>query len=263
MVGKEDIVEPYIGITDFLNFGQVERMLEVFLRHRGQSNRKLHVGVMMSHKTLHGIPSKFDKAFPRKESIARIFSSDLTYNCLHYADYLKTTGVSRSLERAIGYGGRGIHAIQLDMTWPDPKHIARARMVSYQPIEVILQIGKFAFGEVHGQVSGVVERLRRYEGVIDRILLDKSMGKGIGMDATGLLPFVEAIKKTFPDLGIGVAGGLGPRSMNLVEPIIREFPDVSFDAQSKLRPSGDILDPIDWSMAEEYLIKAFSLWGRE
>ena len=256
---EEGIMQPYIGITDFTNFGQVEHMLAVFEKYRGQLNRKLHVGVMMSHKTLHGIPTEFDKIFPRKENIARIFSSDLTYNCLHYADYKETIGVSRSLERAIGYGGLGIHAIQLDMTWPDPKHIARARTVSYQSIEVILQIGKFAFGEAQGQVAGVIERLRPYDGIIDRILLDKSMGRGIGMDAAGLLPFVEAIKKTFPHFGIGAAGGLGPNSLALVEPLIREFPDLSIDAQGRLRPSGDIHDPIDWNMAEEYLIQALQL----
>jgi len=34
---------------------------------------------------------------------------------------------------------------------------------------------------------------------------------------------------------------------------------MSIDAQGQLRPSKSALDPIDWSMAEEYLIKALQV----
>ena len=59
--------------------------------------------------------------------------------------------------------------------------------------------------------------------------------------------------------GIVAAGGLGPESVGLVEPLYREFPDLSIDAQGKLRPSGSALHPIDWDMAETYLVKALQL----
>jgi hypothetical protein len=85
------------------------------------------------------------------------------------------------------------------------------------------------------------------------------MGKGKGMDAEWLLPFAHAIKKRFPEMGIGAAGGLGPETMHLVEPLVEDFPDLSIDAQGRLRPSGSALDPIDWNIAEQYLIKAIKL----
>ena len=47
--------------------------------------------------------------------------------------------------------------------------------------------------------------------------------------------------------------------MNLVEPLVKMFPDLSIDAQGKLRSSGNALDPIDWGMAETYLVKALEL----
>lgn len=250
---------PYIGITDFTTFEQVQRMLAVLKANLGKGqNRRLHVGVMMSYKTLHELETIFTEVFPPKEMIYDIFGSDETMNCLHYADY-DGIDVFRSLYDAIGFGGVGIEALQLDMTWPDPGHVAHAVHSSRKQLEVILQIGKDSIELANNDPHEVVERLRDYEGVVHHVLLDKSMGRGLGMGAQGLIPFVSAIREAFPELGIVVAGGLGPESIGLVEPLAKEFPDISIDAQSRLRPSGSALDPVDWDMAETYLVKALAL----
>lgn len=253
--------KPYIGITDFTNFEQVTKMLEVFRRHRSSESRLLHIGVMMSFKTLNDIETKWSKAFPSKKIIADIFGSDDVYNCLHYADYDHDTDFFKDLARAISYGGIGIHAVQLDMVWPDPGQVASGVHTSRKQIEVILQVGKNAIEAANNDPDEVVRRLEDYEGVIHRVLLDMSMGRGLGMDATGLIPFARAIKERFPDFGLGAAGGLGPSSIDLVKPLAEEFPDMSIDAQGKLRPTGNALDPIDWGMAEEYLVKALELFN--
>jgi len=250
---------PYIGITDFMTFDQVQLMLKVFEKNlEEEQRRRLHVGVMMSYKTLNGLETKWSVAFPPKETIADIFSSKETMNCLHYADY-DEIDVTESIAQAISFGGVDINALQLDMVWPNPKHIYDAIKNSHKELEIILQIGKNAIEQADNNPHEIVERLRDYEGLINHVLLDKSMGKGLGMDALGLIPFVSAIKKEFPDLGIAVAGGLGPNSIDLVMPLVKEFPDVSIDAQGKLRPSGNALDPIDWGMAEMYIVKALQL----
>lgn len=250
---------PYIGITDFVNFDQVQLMLKVFNKNlRSEQRRRLHVGVMMSYKTLNGLETKWSVAFPPKEKIADIFSSKETMNCLHYADY-DEIDVAENITRAIGFGGSGINALQLDMVWPNPKHVSDAIKNSRKELEIILQVGKNAIEQANNDPKEIVERIKDYDGVISHVLLDKSMGRGLGMDALGLIPFVNAIKKEFPDLGIVVAGGLGPDTLNLVEPLIKEFPDVSIDAQGKLRPSGNALDPINWDMAGMYLSKALQL----
>jgi hypothetical protein len=253
-------MRPYIGITDFTCFEQVKEMLKVFSANKPQNlDCQLHVGVMMSYKTLNGIPSKWQKAFPQKEKIADIFASQETYNCLHFADYDNYPDLDKTLARALSYGGNNLNALQLDMVWPDPGQIARGVGASKKDIEVILQIGKLALEQCGNDPSSVVKKLGDYQGIIHRVLLDKSMGKGLGMDAAGLIPFARAIKNDFLDLGLGAAGGLGPETVLLVEPLIAEFFDLSFDAQGKLRPSGNALDPIDWNMAAAYLVKALQL----
>lgn len=254
-------INPYIGITDFTSFEQVTKMLEVFRKHKpAESQRVLHVGVMMSFKTLHGIDTKWSKAFPPKDTVADIFRSndDDVYYCLHYADYDYDTGFT-DLARGLEYAGPFVHAVQLDMPWPDPGIIASGVHASRKQIEVILQVGKRSIEEANNDPAEVVRRLEDYEGIIHRVLLDKSMGRGLGMDAVSLIPFARAIRNRFPNLGLVAAGGLGPDSMNLVEPLVKEFPDLSIDAQGKLRPSGSALDPIDWNMAGSYLVKALEL----
>lgn len=252
---------PYIGITDFTDFEQVKEMLRVFESHKPRgSKRRLHVGVMMSHKTLNGVPSQWQTVFPSKETIAQIFSSAETYNCLHYADYDDNPGLEKNIFKAIYFGGQNMRAIQLDMIWPNPDEIRDGVSTSCTNVEVILQINKQAFEDVNNNPEQLTNRLRKYEGVVQRVLLDKSMGRGKKMNAEELIPFATALRKKFPALAIGAAGGLGPETVHLVRPLLKVVPDISIDAQGQLRPSGSALDPIDWTLAKRYLIEAHRLF---
>lgn len=107
----------------------------------------------------------------------------------------------------------------------------------------------------------VVRMLYPYQTFISHVLLDRSMGKGLGMDAHVLLPYADAISEAYPHLQLVFAGGLGPDSMNLLNPLLRKYPNMSIDAQGQLRPSKSALDPIDWDMAEAYLIRALQVLG--
>ncbi|MCA9354600.1 MAG: hypothetical protein KC877_03725 [Candidatus Kaiserbacteria bacterium] len=253
---------PYIGITDFTSPEQVRDMLG-FMDDLTFSDplfdRVLHVGVMMSRKTLMGIETKWAKAFPPKENIARIFSYPEAYNCLHYANFDYSTGIEDELVRALSYGGENLRAIQLDMTWPDPDNVHKAMHRTGKNIEVIMQIGKKAQAMCGDDPKRVAEYLDRYTGVVDRVLLDKSMGMGLGMDAMAMLPFLREISERIPQLQLVVAGGLGPTSLHLLDPVLAEFPRISFDAQGKLRPSGDALnEPLDWHYVRSYLYQAIA-----
>ena len=135
----------------------------------------------------------------------------------------------------------------------------------YQFIEVILQVGKNAFKQASSQPENlatpmeIVRKLQEYEGVVHRVLLDLSMGRGVEMDSNFLIPYIEAIKMHLPDMGIVVAGGLGPYTMRLAEPILKMYPGTSIDAQGKLRPSGDALDPLDMGLCYDYIVEALKL----
>ena len=255
---------PYISITDFTSPEQVWNMLYVF-RNNSKLGREVHyklgVGVMMSHKTLNGLPTKWSATLPPKERIADIFISDgrgstdyWLFNTLHYADY-EGIDILNNLLKATQFGGKNMNAIQLDMIWPEPE-ILQAYRKQYQNIRIILQANSNALDQVNNDPYKLVERLLLYQGTLDYVLLDKSMGRGLGMDAQVLELFVKIINSR-TSLDVAVAGGLGPDTLNLLGPLSHYV--VSIDAQSRLRSSGNALDPIDWDMAGEYLRKALAI----
>lgn len=252
---------PYIGITDFTAVEQVDEMLGVFRAHRSpDSTRRLHIGVMMSHKTLYGHITDWADAFPPKESIGSIFrrTEPELFHCLHYADYEHSTRFSGALLKACRWAGPQLHALQLDMVWPSPYDIEKV-LVKHPSLEIILQVGADAICACDRKPKIVLNTLKAYEGIIHHVLFDMSMGRGHAMHADVLLPYVRRVKIEMRTLGIAVAGGLGPGSVDLAAPIAKELPSVSIDAQGRLRPSGNALDPIDWHMAAEYLREGLAL----
>lgn len=253
---------PYIGICDVPTGEQAEKSAKFFekLCPPTMSDWKLMIGVMMSFKTMTGVQSKWASVWPKKEEVASIFvEHPRAFNTLHYADYDDNTYLEHLLE-AVRWGGRNLHALQLDMVWPGSGMIGLLRE-TYPDLKIILQINAKALAQMDDKPTLVIKQLARYGRSVDYVLLDKSHGKGVGMDAEGLLPFAMAIAENLPDIGLAVAGGLGPDTMHLVGPIVQEFPSVSIDAQGKLRPSGNAMDPIDWDMANKYLVEAVRMFS--
>lgn len=252
----------YIGICDVPSGERARRTLNFFDRLclTNMSERKLMVGVMMSWKTMTGVASKWASVWPKKEEVASIFvEHPRAFNTLHYADYDDNTYLEHLLD-AVRYGGKNLHALQLDMVWPRSGLIRLLRGM-HPNLKIVLQINAKALEQVDNKPTLVIQQLARYGESVDYALLDKSHGKGLGMDAEGLLPFVMAIAENLPNMGIAIAGGLGPNTMDLVLPIVREFPNVSIDAQGKLRASGNAMDPIDWNMADRYLERAVEIFS--
>lgn len=247
---KIETYEHYSGICDVYSPEEARAMAEELRRNRKNPNRKVMIGVMTHPIVLNPdlpVPQKVreevSKEFPTTEEIAGGFTDDPdVLNTIHYADLYGPNGpwktqespnLFENLELCVKHGGKNLHAIQLDVTLPNPNEIKKFKE-KHPSIAIILQIGKFAFKEVDNDPQKMVDRLREY-GWIDFVLLDKSMGKGLGMDSEGLLPFLRLIKKELPYLGLAVAGGLGPDSLDLLNPIAEEFPDIAIDAQGGLK----------------------------
>ncbi len=252
---------PYIGVTDVPSFSRASDLYHHFLGSlRSGVHRSFHVGVMTSRKILLGEPTRWAAVYPQKEILAGILSHPLTYNCVHYADY-DDLGVDEHLDATLScvadYAGARLDAIQLDMIWPNPHLLARFKGV--RECELILQIGRKALDIVGDNATQLCARLRSYEGIVERLLLDMSGGEGREMQSERLLPYLRLIRDQLPDFSLGVAGGLGPYSLHLLEPILPEFPNISIDAQGQLRNSGNAMDPIDWWRAEKYLTEALRI----
>lgn len=248
---KNDPFSPYLGVTHPTDASHVARLIETFRENiPRRAVRRLQIGVMTE-----------DRMPP--PNVKEIFISLQTMNCLHFVDRGtrdRDHDLGTSLCHAIEACGMGINALQLNIPWPDPGQIANGVHTSRKPLEIILQIGRVAFGQADNNPDTVVRMLKNYEGVIHHILLDRSAGKGVAMDANLLLPFARAIRNNFPSIGLGFAGGLGPDTMDLAGPLLKEYPCSSVDAAVRLRPpGGKETDPLDIDRAEVYIIEALEM----
>jgi len=242
--------ERYSGVCDVISPEQARAMAEQLRQNRKSPNRKIMIGSMAGHFTLkpdEDDPGEQRSVFPSKEKISLGFTDDPdVLNTVHFADLYRPRDVQtilEDLELVVQYGGEHLHAIQLDVTWPNPEEIEKFKDGHPQLI-IILQIGQFAFEETDNDPQKVMDRLREYGDSIDFVLLDMSMGRGVGMESEGLLSLLRLIRKELPRLRLTVAGGLGPDSMDLLEPIAREFPDISIDAQGRLKPADTKVDSL-------------------
>jgi hypothetical protein len=194
-----------------------------------------------------GMETRWSQAFPALKEIEAIFAVERnkTYRVLHYADY-ENVEFEHCLELATTYGGPRLQAIQLDMTWPDRAVLGRHHQ-KHPALATILQAGKAALERVANDPMKFVQRLTPYleESLVDAVLLDRSMGRGVEMDPNVLRGYIEEIRARYPKLHLIVAGGLGPYSLDQLRPLWRQFPWLSIDAQSRLRPSHNALDPVN------------------
>lgn len=249
----------YIGICDFMSQQEVFAMLDAFKNYK-HYGIKLMIGTMTSFKVLNKQETKWTDIFPKVEALKYIFSakSDYAINCIHYADYGKNPGLAETLRQVVVYCGPGLDAIQLDMIWPDPKELEKFQ--GFHQIPIVLQVSQKSMEQCDNNPVVVAEKIRReYGGLISHVLFDCSMGKGIPIDVSNIVQYIEAMKSYTSGIDIAVAGGLGPGTVYDVEQLIKQY-GVSIDAQSKLRTSGNNEDPIDWDLAKQYVNDAMACY---
>jgi hypothetical protein len=260
----------YVGITDFRTREEAEKMqLALEGSTWGMKNPPvLMVGLMISFKTLWGIESKWTPIFPIKERLDEIFPDydAWTLNTIHYADFVDhgvwgpEYSLFHSLAKAIDYARNNLHAIQLDMTWPDPGEIAGAIHASRHAIQVVLQIGRKALNVAGHNPKIVARMLEDYTEVIDGVLLDQSMGEARLMDSELLISYLEEIQKAHPQLHLAVAGGLRHNTLSVLVPLLERFPNLSIDAQAGLHEDNNAMLPVSLRAQEAYLEEAGALF---
>jgi len=221
------------------------------------------VGVLMSSKTLAGQVNKWPGRFPTRENAGWIFSDDNhTLNLIHYS----TDSPENLLEEMISvtqWGGPRLHGLQLNIAWPS--ETALGHYFKECPGKtIVLQIGKAALAWLSGsskidpRPEEVADQVARYEGLVDSILIDSSGGRGEPFEGGKAIQILSAIQKKCPSMGLGIAGGLGPNLLSAISVLKMQFPNLSWDAEGKLRtPKPE--DALDMTAVRQYLKQSFSL----
>jgi phosphoribosylanthranilate isomerase len=239
--------QPYIGLTDIAKLSQITTLLKAL---PVESNRRLHVGIMTSYKHQRGLPTKWAGIWPTPTERAALFIDDpRVYNVVHYADYdeLAPTTIG-DLVAAIDDSGDNVDAIQLDMLWPSV-NLVRQLKRQCPGIDIILQCSSKAMRADPDYIN----KLNEYQTFVDYVLIDHGMGLGIGMDVEAILKTLDALSPTYTDDRLAVAGGLGPATAHVLRDIFEKYPNISCDAQSKLRSSHNAMDPLQISYAKRYV----------
>ncbi len=250
--------QPYVGITGFTSRNEVESVLDSMPR---DSNRLLMVGVLASLKaTLRGLKNKWPNRYPERKHISEIFVRDRrTLNLIHYSTK-EPESLTEQLVEMTKLGGQNFEGFQLNIAWP-----SRDAILAYHKVcggkFIVLQIGGKAFKASNTKdysPKELAEKISWYEHVVDYVLLDPSGGLGIPFDTERARTYLNAIRERGTDLGLGVAGGLSPTTLDLVQPLLSDFPDLNWDAEGKLR---DEQDNLVLKTSVEYVQKSCSLTG--
>lgn len=244
---------PYVGITGFMTKEEGDAVLEVM---PPDSKRKLMLGVLVSQKTMRGEQNKLPNRYPKSKDIARIFTEHpLALNLVHYNTKDRLTLFDQMAE-VTEIAGPHFHGFQLNIAWPATDILEKYRR-HYDGIKIVLQIGHKAFEQIGNSPEGLIKKLEDYYDCVDYILLDPSGGLGIPLDSDVAKKYLDALRSEKFRFGFGVAGGLSPKTLNLVEPLAYYYPNLCIDAEGRLRNENDHLD---LAVATEYVKKALAIF---
>ncbi|MBS3903349.1 MAG: hypothetical protein KGZ30_03200 [Anaplasmataceae bacterium] len=247
-------MNPYIGVTGFASPEEVYHLLRDIPRGK---RRKVMIGVLAGPETFNPI-STDSRLYPSSHDIRHIFSADdRALNAIHFGSRSKE-GLFEEIDGVLRLAGPHCQALQVNLPWPEPSLLERLKQDRPQ-LEIIVSIGEKAVQLAGGDSHGVVERLHQYRvGLVDRVLVDFSWGKGIPLDPDRAEVYLAAVKVAFPRIGLGVAGGLSAENLDRIAGLSLEFSDLSIDAQGKLLDDSGKLNLLK---AEAYLMKGFNYLG--
>jgi len=224
------------------------------------SERLVMIGVLVSQKIISlGLDNSRSHRYPYPSSVAGIFPDHpLALNLIHYNTKQPETLLQQMLKVTV-FGGPNFDGLQLNVAWPSPKVLEMYRK-AYGGARIVLQVGGGAFKKIDNDPTNLALKVKHeYAGLVDYLLLDPSGGLGKPFDTELAREYLEELRGVGVEeyIGLGVAGGLSPTTLNLVEPLVHDFPNLCIDAEGRLRDEDDRLDQ---SVAKEYVRKALQIF---
>ncbi len=258
MIKNPPKISPYIGVTGFMTQSEVASAIEALERFSPWISHQLMIGVMVSARTLAGEPhGSRPNQFPDVNDVVGLFPPHRrVVNLIHFNSKDRAPAIwANDFLRLKVVGGRNCDGVQINIPWPVPSVLA-----CLKGKRVVLSIGHEAQRMAQHDPNRVVSLLREYVemDVITDVLIDTSEGKGITLNSNAVEPYLHAIRRAYPSLGIGTAGGLCAEVMGKMKSLTATFPNLSFDATTRLRTPSDHLN-VD-AMAK-YLRTASSLFA--
>lgn len=230
--------QPYIGITGITTQRESEALVQMAESLGWPQSHGLMVGVLASYKGL----SRGCLANPRQyvamDRLDEVLVDDgRLLNLIHYNS--RASGLYGQL-REVLQGLKCVDGLQLNIAWPDPRQLDRLR--SHHYAQIVLQVGATAYRMVGATPDGLLRALQPYAGLIERVLIDPSGGTGQVFDRQFARTILRRLVESDLPMRWGIAGGLGPDNLYRLEDLLSIYPQLSWDAQARLRNDKDGLD---------------------
>ncbi len=250
----------YDGVSCVMT-GQEARFLLRYadgLRKTYPSDRLIMIGIAESMKSLVGIPTRHNRRFAKLDDIEDIFTDHpLALNIIHYATNNLST-LAYQLMQVASYAGPNLHGFQLNTDWPPVTELCDLKK-NFRNTRIIyrLLVPVWSGQDLASSCEQIAEKLGKYifandYKLIDDVLIDFSGGRGQLIDLPSAVLYSKMLKKNAPWLNFGLAGGLGPESIHLMDQIIMVDKKLNWDAESGLRNEDNDLDP---DKTRQYLLK--------
>ncbi|MFA6973194.1 MAG: hypothetical protein WC238_00445 [Parcubacteria group bacterium] len=248
-------LKPYVGITGFMSRQEVDDVLNAI---PADFPRLLMVGVLVSSKTMQGIPNKWPNRYPSADKIAGIFlDHPLALNLAHFNTKDPNELFDQMME-VTELGGKNFHGFQLNIKWPEPHTLWKYKQKHPDKI-IVLQCGEGALEDVSCDPIVLASLAGNYEHLCEYLLVDPSGGLGKPLNPHKGLQYLEQLHARVNHMQFGIAGGLSPITLeDLMSPIWKVFPYTSIDAEGRLRDGNDNLNV---GVAINFIAKAHALFG--
>lgn len=229
--------KPYIGVTGFMSRAEVDAVLTAI---PAGAERLLMVGVLVSSKSIVGIPNSNPNRYPRPEKIADMFTNHpkvLNFAHIHIKD---TDKLLDFMCKVAEFGGENFHGFQLNIPWPSIYALMEYRR-SNPDHKIVLQCGRQALERVNVDPYILAKKVSEYVGVCDYVLIDQSMGEGKLLNPAFVMECLDAMSYLKEEFRFVIAGGLRSGGLDIIKPIMAEYPDISFDTEKGVRDDNDNL----------------------
>jgi hypothetical protein len=152
------------------------------------------------------------------------------------AENYSSDRLQQATERMLGRISSA-QAIQYDMfPWyeADAQKYLRQLHSDRPDLQMLIQLNKGVLDV--STPRELTEKLARQADVWSYALFDTSHGEGVEISVDHIAPFLEAVY-SHPDLdhlNFAVAGGLSADTLPLIADLLRRYPELSFDSESRL-----------------------------
>ena len=254
----------YIGVSGVTSREQVQSILEML---PVKPKRKVMIGVAQTYKSLRKISLSppWGKRTPDKNELPSICLGDKRlFNIVHYASAAPRAILS-DLEEIVLLSGPNFHGVQLnvplDLDAPGEELAQIAKFAQSYPWSYnILNLYPPTLASVAYSPWRLKKGITPYLPHINAVLIDLSGGRGSSFESEVGLRLVDAMYEISlsaeKNIAIGLAGGLGPSRLDLLEDFADYLPILSIDAEGNLRTDNDL----DLEKLRLYLTEAFSLF---